>query len=140
MYCFTYNDIIVKYGYSVSGKMFGERVYRQSGHLEGWTSQLIGSSGSDMRINSDRFVKEYGYPLNRNGMVLYVIDMDCRYIAHHDPFWQTRLYCEELERELIDACIDFHGKAPIGNRDGQTKLSANGFKSRAAFDKLFEIF
>lgn len=140
VYCFVFNDIIVKYGYSVSGKMFGERAYRQSGHLDGWYSRLNGSSGSDMRVISDQFVKEYGYPLNRNGMVLYVIDMNREYIAHKDPFTPTRVYCEELERELINDCIDYHGKAPIGNRDNQTKFGIRVIKGNKAFNNIFEMY
>ena len=91
VYCFVYKDIIVKYGCSTGtvGSMWGERVYRQAGHLDGWRGKLQGKSGKEMRTNSELFKKKYGYPLNRNGMVLYVIDMDRSKIAHRDPYKPT---------------------------------------------------
>lgn len=139
VYCFVYKDIIVKYGSSASGKMLGERVYRQAGNLEGWGSMLEGTSGREMRTNSDLFVKEYGYPLNRIGMKVYVIDMNPNFIQDRNKFKPFWMYCLELERELIDNCIAYHLKAPIGNRDALTKWTVRREKASVMFKKNFVI-
>lgn len=137
VYCFVFDGIIVKYGASTGGKMHGERIYRQAGHLSGWGQQLTGSSGSDMRVIADKFIKQHGINLARDNMSIFVIDMHDT--MPEDRYTHPMVLCEELERDLIDACIEFHGKAPIGNSDYVSKWHTRVHRGNKQFNRLFEI-
>ncbi len=50
VYTFVYQGTVIKHGISVDKKSnFGDRIYRQAGHLEGWRYRLQGPNGDDMR-------------------------------------------------------------------------------------------
>lgn len=137
VYLFVSPNGVLKYGQSSSNNgVAGERIYRQAGHLFGWKKRLSGSSGSDMRIIADDYQNKYSTILNKNDVYIYVIDMtnlpmpDCHNIEFH---------CKDLEKSLIQECIDFCGQAPIGNKDLDTKLMIRQNSVKETFDNLFEV-
>jgi hypothetical protein len=136
VYDFTYNSIVIKYGISADlSCTWGERVYRQAGHLEGWEKRLSGSSGSDMRIINEDYFDQYGSKLNRDRMYLTIRDLTNAVNDHStDRAWP----CKKLERELIKEHIIRHGKAPIGNKDDEKKIDGRGYVSKKTISSLFE--
>ena len=76
-YSFVYRQEVIKYGISADkSHTWGERIYRQAGHLNGWNRKLApDSSGSDMADISEEYFKIYNKHLNRVGMLIIVIDM-----------------------------------------------------------------
>ena len=124
-YAFVFNGEVIKYGVSAdNARMYGERLYRQAGHLPGWKKpSLTGPSGGDMD-----YINRYGKSLNRHGMVIIVTDMtNC-----------TRAECEDLERYLIDTFINNTGAAPIGNKDPRTLFELRRHHNTKHFKNLFE--
>jgi len=137
VYLFVSPDGVLKYGQSSCGNgQPGERIYRQAGHLAGWSKRLSGSSGSDMRIIADDYQDRYSKTLNKNDVFIYVINMtnlpapDC---------YNIEFQCKDLEKSLIQECIEFYGQAPIGNRDPDTKLMIRRHRVSEVFNKLFEV-
>jgi hypothetical protein len=130
VYYFVDKKGIIKYGYSADNSIqYGERVYRQAGHLHGWNRRLEGSSGSDMRIICDRYYDKYQEPLDRNNITLYIIRMN----------GQTESDCRDLERHLINECIkNNNGRAPLGNKDPETRLFERREKNTKQFLALIE--
>ena len=61
LYQIMYKGIVIKYGMSAdNSRNYGERIYRQIGHLRSWgTQRLNGSSGSDWRIVEEDFETLY---------------------------------------------------------------------------------
>lgn len=138
VYAFVTDRGVVKYGYSADAfSNWGERIYRQAGHLLGWSRRLNGSSGSDMRVISDNYYAKYNEVLDRNKVTIYVIDM-----SHlPEPDCQNpELQCKILERSLINQCINnSNGQAPIGNVDQETKMNGYVYRNTKKFNELFEI-
>lgn len=138
VYAFIWDNRIVKYGYSAdyTGSP-GERIYRQAGHLAGWRKPLRGSSGSDMlQIRMD-FQEKYGQDLDRNEVVIWVVDMTKR---PTDPdTYDSLRSCQELERHLINECVDYSKAAPIGNKDHATQNRAFFSKNKESFDRFIEF-
>lgn len=136
VYDFTFNGVVIKYGISADlGYTWGERVYRQAGHLEGWNKRLQGSSGSDMRIINEDYNNQYGSKLNRTGMYLTIRDLSN---AENDNSSDRAWPCRILERELIQTHIIQHGKSPIGNKDEETKIDRRSYVSKTTLSSLFE--
>ena len=121
---------IIKFGYSAdNSNHYGDRVYRQAGHLHGWRRRLEGSSGSDMRIICDQYQEEYNEVLDRKNMKLYVIKMNR--MSCQD--------CQDLERVLIDDYIHLNNRAPLGNRDLTTRLVERRNRNQKIFNKFFDM-
>lgn len=120
---------IIKFGYSADNSAhYGERVYRQAGHLHGWSRRLQGCSGSDMRIICDDYQKTYNEILDRKNMTLFVIKMNRKSIQQ----------CKDLERELIDECVKHNDRAPLGNRDSETKLKVKRTRNQKLLSQFFD--
>lgn len=138
VYDFTFNCTVIKYGISADfSYTWGERVYRQAGHLEGWDKRLVGSSGSDMRIINEDYVNQFGSKLNRNGMYVTIRDLSN---AANDNSSDRAWPCRKLERELIQAHINQFNKAPIGNKDEETKIDRRAYVSKNTLSSLFGEF
>jgi hypothetical protein len=77
VYSFIYQQQIIKHGISADNSLtWGERIYRQAGHLNGWARKLAPySSGSDMQEISDLYYNKTGNFLNRIGMIISVVDL-----------------------------------------------------------------
>lgn len=131
VYEFNFNGTVIKYGMSTDlSRHYGDRIYRQAGHLEGWPlGPLIGPSGSEMYFINQDYYKLTGQNLNRNGMKIIVTDLSN----------QSKLECEKLEKYLIETHITIHGKAPIGNKDNKTKFYVRKHNNTKRFNELFNF-
>jgi hypothetical protein len=136
VYCFSYNGTIIKYGISADHSYtWGERIYRQAGHLQGWLRRLQGSSGSDMRIIDSDFYEMHNQHLNRTGMIIKIINMNSAPNPHlSDNAWP----CRRLERDLISEHALTHGKPPIGNKNDESWMDRKGFVSSKTWNQFFE--
>jgi hypothetical protein len=135
VYIFSCTNGVLKYGYSAdNSRNYGDRIYRQAGHLNGWGRRLGGSSGSDMRIISDNYYSKYNTVLDRSNVKLTVIDLS----NYGIPGTQEE-HCKNLERMLIDDCIIRNGAAPIGNIDNVTESNVRKYKNTKQLERLFEI-
>lgn len=128
-YEFSFNGETIKYGVSAdNARKYGDRLYRQAGHLPGWKRPLLeGPSGAEMDYINRDYINQRGRSLNRHGMIITVTDMT----------GQTKAECEELERYLIDNYINNHGKAPIGNKDVRTRFAIRKHHNTKHFRNLF---
>lgn len=137
VYSFIYQQEVIKHGISADNSLtWGERIYRQAGHLEGWSRKLApGSSGSDMQdISNDYHIKNGSF-LNRVNMIITVIDLT----AVQSPLASDPAYpCKKLESQLIKEHIDATGSAPIGNKRTEQRRTAKGIVTDARFNNLFE--
>lgn len=134
VYIFSCSNGVLKYGYSCDkSRQFGDRVYRQAGHLNGWANKLNGSSGSDMRIIADNYKTKYGIELDRSDIKLTIIDL-----STFGPLESHEFHCKKLERLLIDDCISRNGAAPIGNIDNVTESTVRKHKNDKMLEKFFE--
>jgi hypothetical protein len=135
VYIFTCTRGVVKYGYSAdNSRTYGDRIYRQAGHLDGWNRKLGGSSGSDMRIIAENYQNKYNETLDRNNMQLVIIDL-----SNYDVPESLESHCKNLERMLIDDSVDRHGSAPIGNIDNVTESTVRRHKNTKQLEKFFEF-
>lgn len=134
VYSFHFNNEVIKYGFSTDKKSWpGERLYRQAGHLYGWSSRLTSKSGSDMISIDNEYYKKNKINLNRNNMTITVIDLTgIKNDNLNDPDWP----CKKLERELIAEYVQSNGHTPIGNLRDES-LRNNSYISRNIYFNLF---
>lgn len=138
VYSFVFKDQIIKYGISTKNQTgpAGERIYRQAGHLEGWSTRLHGPSGSDMRIIDQDYFNERGEHLNRNEMVLVIMDLTAAENPNvADPDWP----CKVLERKLIKEHVERTGKLPIGNKKTESHMDSRGYVGKKLWNSLFSF-
>jgi hypothetical protein len=137
VYSFIYQQQVIKHGISADNSLtWGERIYRQAGHLEGWNRKLAPySSGSDMQEISDLYYNKTGNFLNRIGMIITVVDLT----AVQSPISSDPAYpCKKMESDLIKEHIEATGSAPIGNKRTEQSRTAKGIVTDAKFSELFE--
>jgi hypothetical protein len=138
VYKFEYKDEIIKYGISVDEKsIFGERIYRQSGHLPGWPTQLaIGSAGDDMREINDNYFAKTGTNLNRQGMKITVCDLTN---INSPSAADENFHVKKLERQLIKEYAEKNNKLPIGNIKDESYIDNKTCVTKNTLDKLFSF-
>jgi hypothetical protein len=138
VYTFVYFDEIIKHGISVDEKsIFGERIYRQAGHLLGWPKQLApGSAGDDMRYIADRYFINNGKSLNRQGMKIVVRDLTN---VESASVTDKNLHVKQLERQLIKEYKDMHNTLPIGNVKDEAYIDNKTCVTKSTWDRLFEF-
>ena len=138
VYAFLWQGRVLKYGYSADQLgSYGERIYRQAGHMHGWPRRLVGSSGSDMRIISEEFQKKHGRNLDRNECEIWVLNMTRTPDDAAD--YDVKQTCVALERYMIDTCVDISGGAPIGNRDRDTQIRVVAGRNSQTLDRFFDF-
>jgi hypothetical protein len=138
VYTFEYKGEIIKHGISVDKKSIpGERIYRQSGHLEGWSKQLaVGSAGDDMRDIDDRYFANTSTRLNRKGMKITVRDLTR---VESPSVADKHLHIKQLERQLIKEFKDTHDKLPIGNVKDESHIDNKAYVAKTTMEKLFDF-
>jgi len=136
-YSFIYREEVIKYGISADKSLtWGERIYRQAGHLDGWNRKLApGSSGSDMQDISNEYFELHGIHLNRIGMLIVVVDMsNVASPMVNDPDYPLK----KLERDQIKEHIERTGHPPIGNKKTEEYLDRKTFIKKDLWEILFE--
>jgi hypothetical protein len=141
VYTFEYNGEIIKYGISVDKKSIpGERIYRQAGHLMGWSKQLApGSAGTDMRDIDTKYYTETGANLNRHGMSITVHDLTN---VESPSIADENFHVKQLERKLLKEYTDQRDTLPIGNIKDESYIDNKTCVERTVWNKLFafELF
>ncbi len=136
VYTFVYQGTVIKHGISVDKKSnYGDRIYRQAGHLEGWRYRLQGPNGDDMRQIDNDYFQKTGEHLNRMGMTIVVCDLtntDSPSIT--DPV----MHVKQLERQLIREYQDTYGHAPIGNIKDEAYIDSKTYVTPQVWANLFE--
>jgi hypothetical protein len=135
VYTFEYIGTVLKHGFSVDEKSnFGDRIYRQAGHLEGWPSQLCGPNGNDMRLIDARYFKKTGKHLNRIGTTITVRDLTrVPSPSAGDP----HMHVKKLEGRLIEDYKDIYGALPIGNIKDESYINSKTYVPESIWNNLF---
>lgn len=129
---------VIKYGASGdchTGEL-GERLYRQAGHIPGWTQTepwLVGSSGEDMCQILDDYNQAYKYNITKNDVVIDVWPMNR--VSSKD----VKVACEDDERRLINEHIATHGIPPIGNKDHETNRAFRKYLNTKILDGIVDF-
>jgi len=133
-YTFGCSNGVLKHGLSGDiNSQIGDRIYRQSGHLEGWNGRLESKSGSDMRDIADDYRAKYGKTLDRKDVWIQVYD----FTDAQDPDAEIESHEEYLIEESIKAS---NGNAPMGNKDYKTRKKTTKAKNTIKVKELFEGF
>lgn len=131
--------ITMKIGRSVSGNQFGERIYRQAGHLPGFgANTLTGPSGSDMLLVVDAVKQAYPFAefdLIKDNILIRLWDVT----NEHNPTMDDDAYCTRMiENTLVDEYEAIHGCLPVGNFKDTRNEKSSPFVSSDTFHSLFE--
>ena len=138
LYRIMYKGIVIKYGMSAdNSKTYGERIYRQIGHLESWGPlRLTGSSGSDFRITETDFVNTYGFPLHKDHIKVHVWDVTKYQFKSVKP----RREILEMESSLILRYKELTGEKPIGNLNDEANYYGKPYIPKEIAAGLFDNF
>lgn len=132
LYRVVYDDsIVVKYGMScpVDKTQYGDRVYRQIGHMYGWDKKLASKSGEEWCDIEKAYYDQYGVILHKDKLKITIWDLtnyDFKTINRKDEI-------NVIEGIMIQHHIDAVGTKPIGNvrdehtidRSKRTKIAVN---------------
>lgn len=137
VYTFEYLGSVIKHGISVDEKSnFGDRIYRQAGHLLGWPTRLWGPNGNDMRTIDECYFNKTKKHLNRVGMKITVRDLtNVLSPSLADPVFHVK----QLERQLIKEYQEIHGCLPIGNIKDESYIDNKTYVAKETFEKLFDF-
>lgn len=137
LYCITYKGIVLKYGMSEGNQPSpGDRLYRQVGHSQSWSTPLNGPNGSDWLIIERDMQQKYGIVMHKDDIAVKIWDLT-KY-----PFAtiNQRAEIEKMEAELIDQYLSVVGQKPIGNIY-DTEHALNRYSiSKNVMSTLFEDF
>ena len=120
------NNITIKFGMSIKTliQSFGERLYRQLGHIPSWKKAAIsGSSGDEFLEVITKVFEAYGIVVDHKDVTITVWD----FTNYPYKTVNHKKEIEEAESELIMSYAKFHNQLPIGNINDGTKA-----KNRAA--------
>jgi hypothetical protein len=138
LYRIKYKGILIKYGMSADkSKTWGDRIYRQIGHLASWgAARLTGSSGADFRVTETDFFNLYGIELDHKHIELRIFDVT-KY-----PFdsIKPRNQILEMESSLIQDYEKLTGSKPIGNLNDEANYYGKPYTKRELVDSLFDGF
>lgn len=136
LYQIMYKGIVIKFGMSAdNSRNYGERIYRQIGHLRSWGNlRLTGSSGSDWRIVEEDFENMYGIPIDKNHIKIKIWDLTDYPFTTINP-WNEVLV---MESQLIAQYVDAVGEKPIGNINDEANAIRRPAIQTSTWVKLFE--
>jgi hypothetical protein len=136
LYQIMYKGIVIKFGMSADkSRNYGERIYRQIGHLRSWGNQrLNGSSGSDWRIVEEDFENCYGIAMDKNHIRIKIWDLTDYPFTTINP-WNEVLI---LESQLIARYVEAVGEKPIGNINDESNAFRRPAIQTSTWVKLFE--
>ena len=127
-YAFVTDEGVIKYGESSDGSTTpGERIYRQAGHLPGWSKRPKSSSGAEMQLLAEDFHAKYNRVLHKDTVSILVYRAENKEDA------------VELERDLINEIMLLCGRAPMGNRDPKTKKKQRSLANQVRLNQLFDF-
>lgn len=137
LYRIMYKGIVIKFGMSAdNSRNYGERIYRQIGHIRSWGEEqrLNGSSGSDWRIVEEDFENLYGIKIDKDFVKIKLWDLTKYPFETINP-WNEVLV---LESQLIAQYVDIVGEKPIGNINDEANAIRRPAIQTSTWVKLFE--
>jgi len=138
VYTFEYQGQVIKHGISVDkNSNYGDRIYRQAGHLEGWKYyRLRGPSGNDMRLIDTAYYEKNGEHLNRLGMKIVVRDLTN---MPSPSLADKTFHVKKLERQLIREYEDQNNQLPIGNVKDEAHIDNKTYVTKEVWNKIFDF-
>jgi len=138
VYTFEYQGQVIKHGISVDkNSNYGDRIYRQAGHLEGWKYyRLRGPNGNDMRLIDAAYYAKNGEHLNRLGMKIIVRDLTN---VPSPSLADKTFHVKQLERQLIREYKDQNDQLPIGNIKDEAYIDNKTFVAKDTWNKIFDF-
>jgi hypothetical protein len=136
LYQIMYKGIVIKFGMSAdNSRNYGERVYRQIGHIRSWGERrLNGSSGADWRIVEEDFEKLYNISIDKDFIKIKLWDLTNYPFETINP-WNEVLI---LESQLIARYVDAVGEKPIGNINDEANSIRRLSIQTSTWLRLFE--
>lgn len=136
LYQIMYKGIVIKFGMSADrSRNYGERIYRQIGHLRSWGNQrLNGSSGSDWRIVEEDFENLYGIAIDKDHIRIKIWDLTNYPFTTINPRNEVLI----LESQLIARYVEAVGEKPIGNINDESNAFHRPAIRTSTWLKLFE--
>ena len=138
VYTFVYNNEVIKHGLSTPTSQktdCGDRIYRQSGHLDGWDAKLGSDSGDEMEDIATDYYAQTGQWLNRKNVKIIVRNLTgMSSPSVSDSKWHVK----QLERKLIKEHVEHVGKLPIGNIKEESYVDNKTFVSKEIWERLVE--
>lgn len=115
---------LIKYGITLETRSSipGERMYRQTAYLPGWTSLPASDSGEEMLVYCENFHKRYGRIVNKNNVKLVIRDM-----TNYPPSVKRKPHLDirVLEANLIHIHEIYYGYLPPGNLNPELSYRNN---------------
>ena len=137
LYKIQYKGIVIKFGMSADkSRNFGDRAYRQIGHMSSWPKdvRLTGSSGADWRVIEEDFLNTYGFQIEHQSATLTVWD-----VTNYDfKSINSRNEILDMEAQLIESYRQAVGEKPIGNINDEANRLNRPYTSKAVMGHLFE--
>tara|TARA_R110000851_G_scaffold9350_4_gene34872 strand:+ start:6023 stop:6562 length:540 start_codon:yes stop_codon:yes gene_type:complete len=140
LYSFAYKTVVMKFGSSSGPRksslrpsMYGERVYRQAGHILGWVGGChTSSAGADMGcLVADKFPT-----CRKNDVTITIYDAtNYAFTVLDNPSYDL----ERAENNLISAHELILGRSPAGNIKDMSFASNRACVPDNIVNQLFEI-
>ena len=131
-------SILIKYGMSADNSWnYGERLYRQIGHIQTWGDKVLtGSSGADWLQTEIDFTKLHGTNIDHNHITLKIYNLT------NYPFEgiDSRKEIESIESELINNHVKMFGEKPIGNIHDEANALNQPIITKEVINNLFIDF
>jgi hypothetical protein len=115
LYEIRVGSITIKYGETADSNKYtyGDRIYRQIGHLSSWGAGTIyGPNGDEMNDYNAKFKEIYGYDIDHKDITIVIYSFDNYTWRTTDPVKELRA----AESYLISRYEAQHGIKPIGNK------------------------
>jgi len=137
LYKIQFKGIVIKFGMSAdNSRNYGERIYRQVGHMSSWPTgtRLTGSSGADWRIIDEDFYNLYGFCIDHKFVTLTIWDVS-NYAFESS---NSRNEILDMEAQLIESYRQAVGEKPIGNINDDANYLNRPYTSKNTLAHLFE--
>jgi hypothetical protein len=131
---------VLKYGKAADNEWmsgnWGDRVYRQAGHISGWHKMLGSGSGEEMIDVVANYTQQTGRFVHKDDVSIVIYDFTNFKFPVQDKFGK---YLEKVENYLIENYRSTHqGRNPVGNIKDESHAKNMTFVTDDLFNELFE--
>ena len=131
---------VLKYGKAADNEWmsgnWGDRVYRQAGHIPGWSKMLGSGSGAEMCDIVAKYTELTGRFVHKDDVGIVIYDFTNFEFPVQNKFGK---YLEKVENYLIENYqIRNQGRNPVGNIKDEAHAKNVAFVTDEHFSKLFE--
>jgi hypothetical protein len=132
---------VLKYGKAADNEWmsgnWGDRVYRQAGHIPGWSKMLGAGSGDDMVGILANYTQQTGRIVHKDDVAILIYDFTNFKFPSQNQFG---LYLEKVENYLIENYQAKHqGRKPVGNIKDEAHAKHASFVDDDHFEQLFDF-